>query len=266
MTTASTAITSITTSSSTTRVSLRDLSEAAFRALMAHGASHGESRAVARMVLQAELIGGGGLAALREDLAAQPWSRTPVEIVAAADGSNTQTAAVELRSPGGNRLLREGPLAVELVASGGDERVVKVPCAVAGWALLDAVLLESARVSGATVAVVIWSTTEPESARESEVVGRGVVQRFGQLRLARPDGSIGVSALTHPPTAWMPPAGGEGVVALRDVEEFDEHDLSWISVDELAEERTDAAAVGMTVDAIAWHDVYAASRRYLVPD
>lgn len=37
-----------TTSAGTTKVSLRDLSEAAFRALTAHGASHGEARAAAR--------------------------------------------------------------------------------------------------------------------------------------------------------------------------------------------------------------------------
>lgn len=146
-----------TTSAGTTKVSLRDLSEAAFRALTAHGASHGEARAAARWCFRPSCTVGGGLVALRDDLAAQPWSRTPVEIVETADGPNRQPGAVELRSPAGNRLLREAPLAVELVTSGGDERVVRVPCAVVGTALLDAVLLEAARVSGTVVAVVIGS-------------------------------------------------------------------------------------------------------------
>lgn len=255
MTTTSTTTTNTTTtstvSSSTTRISLRDLYEAAYRALMAHGASNGEARTAARMVQQAELTGGGGLDALREDLAASPWSRTPVEVLAAADGANAQPGAVELRSPEGNRLLREAPLAVELVASGQDEGVVKVNCAVAGSALLDAVLLESAQASGAPVAVVIGSTT---------------VQPSHQLRAARPDGSLGIGTLTHPPTGWTPQAEDAGVVALRDVEQFGEQDLRWSSADDLAQVRADAAAAGMTVDATVWQDVYAASRRYLVPD
>ncbi|MDN5767944.1 MAG: hypothetical protein L0H96_10110 [Humibacillus sp.] len=249
-----------TTSASSTRVSLRDLSEAAFRALTAHGASHGEARAAARMVLQAELHGGGGLAALRDDLAAQPWSRTPVEIVETADGPNHQPGAVELRSPGGNRLLREAPLAVELVASGGEERVVTAHCAVAGTALLDAVLLEAARVSGNAVALVIGSATG------SDGTGRGATQPSAQVRLARPDGSLGFGILSQLPTAWPPAAEGEGVVALRELEQLGGLDLSWTSANDLTQARAEAAAVGVTVDATAWNTVYTASRRYLVPD
>jgi hypothetical protein len=255
-----------TTSSYTTRVSLRDLSEAAFRALMAHGASHGEARVAARMVLQAELNGGGGLAALREDLAAAPWSRTPVDVVEAADGSTTKPGTVELRSPGGNRLMREGPLAIELVASGGDEDVVNVHCAVAGSAVLDAVLLDSARVSGAAVAVVIRSTPEQGSADELEGVGRRTAQPSVHLRLARPDGSLGVGTLTHLPAGFLPPAGGAGIVVLHDVEQCGEYDVSWSSADDLAQARTDAASTGLRVDAAGWENVYGASRRYLVPD
>lgn len=253
--------TTSTTTTSTSRVSLRDLNEAAFRALMAHGASHGEARAAARMVLQAELTGGGGLAALREDLAAQPWSRTPVEIVDVPDRVNAQGGGVELRSPGGNRLFREAPLAVELVASGGDERSVKVHCAVAGPSLLDAVLLEAARVSEAAVAVVIGSATELAD------TSRGVTQPSAQVRWARPDGSLGVGTVSHRPSGQVSPTmEGEGIVALSDVEGLGELDLRWTSADELAQARANAAAVGLTVDTPAWDSVYAASRRYLVPD
>ena len=254
-------MTTTTTTTTTTRVSLRDLNEAAFRALVAHGASHGEARAAARMVLQAEFTGGGGLSALRDDLAAQPWSRTPVEIVDVADGSDAQGEAVELRSQGGNRLLREAPLAVELVTSGGDERIVEVQCAVAGTSLLDAALLEAARVTKTAVAVVIGSATERDGA------GRSVTQPSAQVRLARPDGSLGVGTVSHLPSGRVAPTvQGEGVVALRDVEGLGELDLSWASADELAQVRAKAAAVGVTVDARAWNSVYAASRRYLVPD
>lgn len=254
------------TSTSTTRVSLRDLSEAAFRALLAHGASHGEARVAARMVLQAELGGGGGLAALLDDLAAQPWSPTPVEIVHAADGSDTPSGSVELHCKVGNRLLREASLAVELVTSGGDEDVVGVHCSVVGTALLDAVLLEAARVSEAAVAVVIWTRTEPGSANEPDAVTRSAVRLSGLLRLARPDGSLGVGTGSRLPTPWPTVVEGEGVVALRDVERFSGLNLRWTSADDLALRRAEAAAVGVIVDATAWHTVYAASRRYLVPD
>ncbi len=254
-----------TMSATTARVSLRDLSEAAFRALMAHGASHGEARAAARMVLQAELRGGDGLTALSDDLAAQPWSRTPVEIIDAADG-NDQSGAVELRSPGGNRLLREAPLAIELVTSGGDERLVGVHCPVAGTALLDAVLLEAARVSEAEVAVAIWPSAQRGSANASAVADRSAAPPSVQVRWARPDGSLGVGTVSHLPGAWIPAVAGEGVVALRDVDRLSGLDLRWTSADDLALARAEAAAVGVTVDAAAWHAVYMASRRYLVPD
>ncbi len=248
---------------STTRVSLRDLSEATFRALTAHGASHGEARAGARMVLHAEFVGGAGLAALGAELASQPWALAPVEIVAAAHDSDATTTVVALHTDGGNRLLREGHLAIELVTSGGPESIVSVPCVVTGASVLDAVLLEAACVTGTAVAIAIWPLSQLASADETTGSGPdGLVQ----LRVALPDGSLGVGVATRLPEGWIPPERGSGIAALRDVDRLGDIDLAWTSAENFAQARAMAAAVGITVDTSAWNEIYTASRRYLVPD
>lgn len=232
-----------TTSAGVTRVSLRDLSESSFRALMAHGASYGEARVAARMVLQTQFTGGDGLGGLLEDLAGPAWSRTPVLI-------SVGSGVVELGSPEDNRLLREAPLGVEFVAS-GDEDVVQVRCEVADPRLVDAVLLESTRVTGATIAAVVMS-------------GAGGSDR--EVRVARPDGRLEVATLTELPSAWVSWVQTPGIVALRDVDVLGELDLSSNSAQDRAQARADAAKSGIGVDAAAWREVYAASRLYLVPD
>ncbi len=249
------------TMQSTTRVSLRDISEAAFRGLTVHGASHGEARAASRMVLQAEVMGGGGLAVLLDDLASQPWSGAPVEV----SGTTGETGHLLLHSPEGNRLLREAPLAVELVASGDDASVVAVRTAVAGSALLDAMTLEIARARDVGVGVVICPSCQPRSEAASGV-GGGSAQQPNQLRWARPDGSLGIGTLNQLPATWQQLIDGPGVLALKDIEQLGDVELSWISAEYRARTRAHAAADGLTVDADLWRDVYEAARRYLVPE
>lgn len=246
------------TTMETTRVSLRDIFEAAFRGLTAHGASHGEARTAAQMVLAAELFGGSGLAALQADLQSPSWSRTPVEVCPTPAFDDPGYAV--LRSPVGNRLLREAPLAVELVASDGDVRVVAVPTVVAGPILLDTVALEAARVSGAGVVVVVCSSGRPrdETAREDP-------QQSGHVRSARPDGSLGVAILDPMPDSWQQMVLGSGVLAMRETELLDDIEMGWTSAIGRAEVRAEAAAGGVVVDAELWRSVYQASRRYLVP-
>ncbi|MEO7129781.1 MAG: hypothetical protein ABIZ07_00195 [Dermatophilaceae bacterium] len=254
------------TTTNTTRVSLRDISEAAFRGLTAHGASHGEARMASRMVLQAELMGGGGLAALRDDLAGQPWNRTPVEVSAAPLGTADGAGKFVLRSPDGNRLLREAPLAVELVASGGDAHAVGVPTDVAGTALLDAVSLEIAEASGTGVAVIICPSPQPGAETAPGGSSEGSVPETGQLRWARPDGSMGVGTIKSLPIAWQHLLDGPGVLALRDTEALGDVELSWISAEDRAGIRAQAASGGVPVDTDLWQTVYGAARRYLVPE
>lgn len=255
------------TTNDMTRVSLRDISEAAFRSLTAHGASHGEARASSRMVLQAELNDGGGLAALLDDLGREPWSRTPVEVTPMHGDAAGESGIVVLGSSASNRLLREGPLGVELVVGDPVVRAVAVPCVVAGsTALLDSVTLEIARGSGADVAVVICQPAAPNLAATSDGADRNTARGAGQLRLARSDGSVGIGILAHLPPAFEQAIGRAGVLAVRDSEQLGEVDLSWIRADDRAHVRAQAAATGVRVDTGIWRDVYAASRRYLVPE
>lgn len=251
------------TTTDATRVSLRDVREAACRALMAHGASPGEARTAAAMVLDAELIDGVGLAALIDDLTRESWSRTPVRVTDVADpvvaGVADRAASVVLGSPVANRLLREGPLAVELIAGEGGLCAAGVPCAVARSSLLDAVMLEIARTSGADVAVVICPSTRPGPTDPD----RDVAHRRGQLRLATPDGRVGVST-TKLPSVWCEMTDGPGVLAQRNPDR-DDLGLSWRTAQDRARVRATAAERGLTVETSVWRRVYDASRRYLVP-
>lgn len=249
--------------SSTTRISIRDLSEATFRALTAHGASSGEARAGARMILHAEFVGGAGLAALGAELRSQPWSPNPVEVVVSGDATDASSTVVALRTDGGNRLLREGHLAIELVTSGGSENIAVVECVVTGASVLDAVLLEAARVTGTAVAIVVWGNSEPGSVDEAAGYSSAGLSR---LRVAHPDGSLGEGAAPRLPGVWVPPQQGTGMAALRDIAQLGEIDLGWTTAADFAQARATAAAIGITVDTSAWREIYAASRQYLVPD
>lgn len=227
----------------TTRISLRDLSEATFRALMAHGASNGEARVAARMVLQAQFTGADGVGALLADLAGPAWSRSAVSL-------SCEAGAVSLGSPGENRVLREVPLAVELVAS-GDESMVRVACDVLEPALVDAVLLEAARVSGAPIAAVVSCSSD----------GGG-----HELRVARPNGSLGAATLANLPSSLKSWSGAPGVVAMRDVDALGDVALDWKTAEDRAGTRADAAELGLSVEAPAWRNTYTAAREYLVRD
>ena len=259
-----------TTTTPTSRASLRDVNEAAFRCLIAHGASHGEAKAAAQMVLQAELVGGGGLRALLDDLNASPWSRGQIEISATPGDAEGDRGHLVLRSPEGNRMLRVAPLAVELVAS-GDARLVGVPTSVTDpdpldAALLDAVTLELARVCGVGIAVVTCpSTGSPPDAADGGA-GEGSSPQSGRVRWARPDGSMGVGILDSLPSPWQRVLTGPGVLALRDVGPLRDVALRWISAEDRVRRRAAAGAAGLLVDADLWRSVQEASRRYLVPD
>ncbi len=56
-----------------TRVAIREVREAAFRAFVATGASNAEAKVASEQVLFTELHRGSGLVALLQELAAGPW-------------------------------------------------------------------------------------------------------------------------------------------------------------------------------------------------
>lgn len=110
----------------TVRVSLREIRECAFRALTAHGASHGEAWTAARLVLHASVLDVSAIGVLVADLAQPMWSRTPQT---AAPGRSERDLCLGTYAT--NRVLREGPLAIDTVCGEDGLNSVAAPCAVA---------------------------------------------------------------------------------------------------------------------------------------
>lgn len=243
----------------TTVVSLREINEVTFRALKTHGASHGEASTAARLVQADEIIEGRGLTAVLDDVTREPWQPTAVEISAPIDVSGAR--AVVLGSASDNRVLREGPLAVELVAGDPQLDVVGAPGAVAGSALLDPVLLEIAREDCREIAAVLCTTEQPTAGAVTAATGL-----TAHVRWAHPDGSTGIATLDTVPTLCHRVLGGPGVLALRDIGLLDGFVPGWIHPAGRAVMRARAAADGITVDAASWWALRTAARRYLVPD
>ena len=252
------------------RVSLRDVREATTRALVAHGASHGEAQTAAAMVLEAELADGSGLAALIEDLTREPWSRTPITTTTTTTTTTVppppgreadRTTSLVLGSATVNRLLREAPLAVELIAGDPDLGVVAVPCSVASASLLDAVMIEVAVTSGVEVAVLVCAAPGPVATRSTQ----DGTPSWGELRVAGPDGSVRISSLSAWPSAWRDVLDGPGIVAVRALDRPDELTGREVTAEDRVRVRVRAAEQGLSVQTEIWRQVYDASRRYLVP-
>lgn len=254
-------MTSAPVTSTPVRVSLREIRECAFRALSAHGASHGEAWTASRLVLEASVLDVSAIGALVDDLAQAPWSRTHQKAAAGYGKDDLCLGSYAI-----NRVLREGPLAIDLVCGETDLNSVAAPCAVAAPSIVDMLLLELAVVRGLDVsAVVSVGTTTGESAGTS---GSSSAQTL--LRVARPDGALGVAHL-EPGTQQFPELSGlgenhVGVLGLGHDPRASEFKLSWITPDERTAARAKIAAHGLEVPHELWAGVYVASRRYLVPD
>lgn len=234
------------------RVSIRDIRESAYRALVAHGASHGEAATAADQVLHAELHASSGLTALLADLALPAWPHTGMTLTRQARASGFQVSAVS--GPGRGDLLRAGCLLTELAASlPGPATVVCSPDLPGLDATIDFLLLEAASAAGRTIAAV--GLTDD---------GHSVAARAGD-----PAGGAGpVDAAVVLPVSLRDamnrflPHGGVAVLQPPDVRPG----RGWVTADARASRRRQAAASGVLVDAQAWQAAYAAARGFLVPE
>ncbi|MGN6129804.1 MAG: hypothetical protein ACTHOK_05630, partial [Nocardioidaceae bacterium] len=121
------------------RVSIRDIRESAYRALVAHGASHGEAATAAEQVLHAEMHHSSGLTALLTDLALPTWPHTGMTLTRRATASELEVSVVS--GPGRGNPLRAGCLLAELAASQPDRAgVVCSPDVTVLDATIDSVL------------------------------------------------------------------------------------------------------------------------------
>lgn len=234
------------------RVSIRDIRESSYRALVAHGASHGEAATAADQVLHAELHSGSGLTALLADLAMPAWPQTGMTLTQPAAASSLEVSVVS--GAGRGNLLRAGCLLTDLAASRPDPaRVVCSPDITTVDATIDFLLLEAASLTGQAVAAVL--VTED---------GRPGIARVGD-----PAGGAGpideadvLSDHIHDALRRPLPTGGVAILRASKLKPGP----GWVTADAYASRRREAAAAGVLVDADAWPVTYAAARGFLVPE
>lgn len=238
---------------STIRVSIREVREYSYRALVVAGASPGEAAAAAEQVLHSELYAGAGLARLAVDLASGPWPADGLACIRRPVGVGVRPVIeVDARARAGE--LRVGLPVIELAAGEPEPVAVVTSADVALSGLLDHALLSAARVASTTVAAV-----------------GGTSCGAAELRLATADGRLGQGSVDM---AGDPPllAGlGELVeshrlVVLTGVAVTAFGGLRWSDPGERAELRRTAARRGLEVDRTTWQIVAAQAYRFLVPE
>lgn len=223
----------------TTRVAIREIREAAFRALVAAGASPAEAKVASEQVLFDELHRGTGLVGLLEELSCGPWARTGM----ACERDHThQPPTVRVSGTGGSSALRQGALLADLLAVEKPGTLVLAQDLSALSSLLDEPLIRTARSTGSFVVVARRATVSVD------------------LRVAAPDGSIG-AAWSHTGAEALP----LGVSLVRS-EAGPASPTTWLTADQLRVTRAAAAQHGHEVDAARWAQVVTAARTYLVPE
>ncbi len=229
-----------------TRVAIREIREAAFRAVVAAGASAAEAKVAAEQVLFAELHRGTGLAALLADLSTGPWIPAGMACTREDEGGRLVLRVSGSRAPGA---LRQGALLVDLLAAEtGPDAVVVSDGLTTLSALLEEPLIRTARSTGD------WIIAADRAASGID------------LLIAAPDGTIGVgtraSTSRLEPNQDPLPLG----VSLGRYDQTPEADVAWLSLAERNATRAEAAHRGRLVDAATWHEVKTAARDYLVAE
>ncbi len=229
-----------------TRVAIREVREATFRALVAAGASNAEAKVASEQVLFAELHRGSGLVSLLQELASGPWARAGLACARDDSGEQSVLRVTGLGRPGA---LRQGALLVDLLAAEAERGAVVVSDGLDSLSsLLDEPMIRAAR------AVDCWVVAADRSASSLN------------FRVASPDGAIGAGGVTstghlQPDRADVPPG-----VSLFRRELKPEWDISWLTAAEQRSTRAAAAQHGLLVDAAVWAAVKTAADAYLVPE
>ena len=229
-----------------TRVAIREVREAAFRAFVATGASNAEAKVASEQVLFTELHRGSGLVALLQELAAGPWARAG--LACTRDDSREQPV-LRVTGPGRPGALRQGALLVDLLTAEAERDTVVVSDGLHSLSpLLDEPLIRAARAADC------WVVAADRSASSLS------------FRVASPDGAIGAGEVTstghrQPDRPDVPPG-----VSLVRRELRPEWDITWLTAAEQWSTRAAAAQHGLLVDAGVWAEVKTAAEAYLVPE
>lgn len=232
----------------TVRVSIREIREYSYRALLAHGASAGEAAHAAELVLHAELYDGCGLAGLLEDLSRGPWPEAGLPAFSRAPG----TAALELSCGTRSGELRAGPPIIDLAAGSAGVPVLVSAEALPSSTLLEGALLDAAAATRAWVCVAARAST-----------GALVV------RVATPQGDLGTGELPAralPDLERLARPAATVVLAGPEAEMSHAAGLTWRDADARARRRRQAAFTGVRLDRDLWTEVAAHARLFLVPE
>lgn len=235
-----------TTMPGTTRVAIREVREATFRALVAVGASSAEAKVAAEQVLFAELHRGSGLVALLEELSTGPWVRASL---ACKRDDSREKPVLRVTGSGRPGALRQGALLVDLLAAQTEpDAVVVSDGLVALSSMLDQPMIQVARSLGCWV----YAADRTVSALD--------------FRIASPDGAVGTGGTGTAPSQ-VPDLGtvvpGVSLSLLRAMPDVA---TSWLTAAEQGASRAAAAQHGLMVDASVWREVTAAARAFLVPE
>lgn len=232
-----------TQSVSTVRLAMREVREAAYRALVARGASNSEAEAAARQVLFAEVHHAAGLQALGSWLRKGSWAPSPLQYT-----RSTTPAGLSYVVESGARCntLVHGVLLVDVASTGTGSEVLCNGMEHESH-LLDEALLNAAVSSGFTV--VHWSAVDGN-----------------RTTFATPAGELGTGFST----------AGQPVPHNRTVAE---HGSRFYTADtapegvfvvstqtERAQKRAETAHAGILVNAEIWAEVRTVAAGYLVAD
>ncbi|WP_405564885.1 hypothetical protein [Streptomyces sp. NBC_01180] len=229
------------------RVAVREIREAAFRAVFAAGASSGEAATTADLVVLGEVLDGAGVLALADELDRVPRGRRPVP--------SSGDALVVLDDPARRGPLLLGPSAADLAAAGS--RPVLLPGAwtpSVEWILVSA----TARTGTPLLATRIRADGSP---------GTCVLATADSMVYRAPRaGAFGIRHTAYAPGQHDAGRPGEGIRLSRWDGDTRSLELPPARTPAHHHERFATAMThGLRVDPGPWATVYGASRRYLVP-
>jgi hypothetical protein len=234
----------------TVRVTIREVREYAYRALIAAGASAGEAATAAGQVLHAELHAGDGLAGLVADLARGPWSGSGLVCTRRPGGR----PVLEVDCGGRSGELRVGAPIAELVAGEVGAAVAVTTANVPVSSLLDEALLTAAVGVGTSVTAMRASSDGAYAVRlatSDRDLAHGALSAADLPLLPGVDGTDETQALVVLTGADVGPALAR---------------LTWSTRDSRAERRRRAALHGIQVDQVTWRVVAEHAQRFLVPE
>jgi hypothetical protein len=230
----------------TVRVTIREIREYAYRALIAAGASAGEAATAADQVLHAELQSSDGLACLVADLARGPWSRSGLGC--------TRRSVLHVDCGGRSGELRVGAPVVELVAGERGPAVAVTTADVPVSSMLDEPLLAAAVAAGTSVTAMRATATGAYAVRHATPEGdlaHGVLIAADLPLPPGVDGMDEAQALIVLTGADVGPALARLTCSTRGARD---------------ERRRQAAMHGVRVDEASWRVVAEHAQCFLVPE